>query len=76
MATTDTLMRRPPAPLSIEETCVGFDLILQLVTKTLHFWGELTGTELAERLGAVFAVIEPCINLRSEERRVGKECRL
>ena len=38
------------------------DLMTQLVLKTLHFAGELTGTELARRLGLPFHVIEPVVS--------------
>jgi hypothetical protein len=41
---------RPPALASIDETGLAPDLILQIVTKTLHLAGELTGIELGERL--------------------------
>jgi predicted ATPase with chaperone activity len=51
----------PKAPRTIEETGVSADLILQLVAKTLHSAGELTGTELASRLGVNFAILEPAL---------------
>ena len=38
-----------PAPRTLEEAGLGRDLVSQLVLKTLHFAGELTGTELARR---------------------------
>ena len=41
----------PPAPTTLEEAGLSLDLMTQLVLKTLHFAGELTGTELAQRLG-------------------------
>jgi hypothetical protein len=36
--------------------------VVQLVLKTLHFAGELTGIALSERLGLVFPIIEPAID--------------
>jgi predicted ATPase with chaperone activity len=36
--------------------------VVQLTLKTLHFAGELTGSELTNRLGLPFAVIEPAID--------------
>ena len=51
MITADTTaLRMPPAPRTIEQTGLSADLILQMVTKTLHFAGELVGTVLADRL--------------------------
>src|ERR1700730_9857535 len=52
----------PGAPWTIEEAGVSADLILQLVAKTLHFAGELSGTELAARLGVNFPIIEPALD--------------
>jgi predicted ATPase with chaperone activity len=60
--------RMPPAPRTIEETGLSADLILQMVTKTLHFAGELVGTTLADRLGVPFQVIEPALELLKRER--------
>ena len=60
--------RMPPAPRTVEETGLAPDLILQMVTKTLHFAGELVGTALAERLGVPFQVIEPALELLKRER--------
>lgn len=57
------------APRTIEETGVGFDVVLQLVTKTLHLAGELTGIELASRLGVTFGVVEPCVELLKRDRQ-------
>ena len=53
----------PAAPTTLDETGLTLDLILQLVLKTLHFHGELDGTELARRLGLSFPVIEPAIDM-------------
>jgi predicted ATPase with chaperone activity len=58
----------PPAPRTIEETGLSSDLILQMVTKTLHFAGELVGTTLADRLGVSFQVIEPALEQLKRER--------
>jgi len=49
------------APRTIEEAGLSRDLITQLVLKTLHFAGELTGTELARRLGLPFMALEPVV---------------
>jgi hypothetical protein len=57
----------PPAPQSLEETGLSPDLVLQIVTKTLHLAGELSGTELSERLGVSFQIIEPALSLLKRE---------
>jgi predicted ATPase with chaperone activity len=66
--TEQQTFRMPRAPQTIEGAGIGLDLILQLVTKTLHFAGELSGTALAERLGVVFNIVEPCLDLLKRER--------
>ncbi len=45
-----------PAPRTIEESGLRLDLIIQLVIKALHFAGELTGVQIADRLGLPFSV--------------------
>ena len=52
----------------MEDAGISGDLILQLVTKTLHFAGDLRGIELAARLGVPFPVIEPALELLKAER--------
>jgi hypothetical protein len=52
----------PVRPRNIDETGLRFDLILQLLLKALHSAGELLGTEMADRTGLSFAVIEPVID--------------
>ena len=52
----------PAAPVTAAGTGLTLDLIVQLVTKTLHFAGELTGSELATRLGVLFPAIEPALD--------------
>ena len=51
----------PKAPRSLQEAGLSSDLVTQLVLKTLHLSGELTGTELARRLGLSFMAIEPVL---------------
>jgi hypothetical protein len=45
----------PQAPLTLPDSGLTLDLVVQLTLKTLHFAGELTGSELANRLGLPFA---------------------
>jgi predicted ATPase with chaperone activity len=47
-----------PEPQSLADTGLSFDLLLQLILKTLHFTGSITGAELARRLGLSHSAIE------------------
>jgi predicted ATPase with chaperone activity len=51
----------PPEPQTLEETGLSFDLLLQLILKTLHFSGAVTGAELAGRLGLSHSAILPIL---------------
>jgi predicted ATPase with chaperone activity len=51
----------PTAPKTLQEAQLSPDLITQLVLKILHLSGELTGTELARRVGLPFFAIEPVL---------------
>ena len=62
-AATAEVVPHPTAPQSVDEAGIGLDLVVQLVLKSLHFAGELTGTELGRRLGLVFPVIAPALEL-------------
>lgn len=61
---------RPMAPQSVEQSGLSLDLIQQLLLKTLHFSGELRGTELAKRLGLQFSVLEPALDFLKVQRQV------
>jgi predicted ATPase with chaperone activity len=58
-----TASLHPPAPQTLEQSGLSVDLMTQLVLKSLHFAGELTGTEIAARLGVPFAVVEPALHM-------------
>lgn len=63
MITTEYL-EKPPTPLApqtLEESGLRLDLLVQLLIKHLHFIGELSGIEMADRLGVPFPVIDPAI---------------
>ena len=60
----------PVAPRSLDESGLTRDMVVQLVIKTLHFAGELVGTDLADRLGVTFAVIEPALDLLIAQHQV------
>jgi predicted ATPase with chaperone activity len=49
------------APRTLEDAGLSRDLVTQLILKTLHFSGELTGTELSRRLGLPFLALESVI---------------
>ncbi len=57
-----TFATHPIAPLTLEQSGLTLDVVIQLLMKTLHFAGELTGTELANRLGLSFPILEPAID--------------
>jgi predicted ATPase with chaperone activity len=59
----------PSAPQTLQETGIGLDLIVQLVLKSLHFTGELSGTELSQRLGLMFPVIAPALDLLKAQQQ-------
>jgi predicted ATPase with chaperone activity len=58
----------PLAPKRSEDVGITNDLVLQLVTKTLYFAGDLRGIEIAARLGVGFPIIEPALELLKSER--------
>ena len=57
-----TIVAPPDAPRAIEATGLSVDLLVQLVLKTLHFAGELSGSALGERLGLHYNAIRPAID--------------
>ena len=60
----------PLAPMTPEEAGLSLDMLIQLALKTLHFAGELTGGELARRLGLNFSVVEPAVDFLKTQRHV------
>jgi predicted ATPase with chaperone activity len=60
----------PLAPTTLGEAGLTLDLVLQLALKTLHFAGDLTGGELARRLGLNFSVIEPAVDFLKAQRQI------
>ena len=58
---TRPVVEMPRAPRTLAEAGLSFDLVLQLVLKTLHFGGDLTGSELSRRLGVQHSVLEPVL---------------
>jgi predicted ATPase with chaperone activity len=67
--TPSTALQHPIAPSTLEGAGLTLDLTVQLVLKTLHFAGELAGTELAARLGLTFPTIEPAIDFVTKQHQ-------
>ncbi len=56
------------APTTHQEAGLTPDLLMRLVLKMLYSAGELTGNELARRVGVLFSVIEPSIEFLKSQR--------
>jgi hypothetical protein len=69
-ATIRALPSLPSAPMTLEESGLSLDMMIQLALKTLHFAGELTGAELGNRLGVNFSVIAPALEALKTQRHV------
>ena len=67
---SDDVVAFPASPQSVEEAGIPLDLILQLALKSLHFSGELSGTELSRRLGLEFHVILPALELLKVQQQI------
>jgi predicted ATPase with chaperone activity len=52
----------PPAPTTVEDSGLNIDLLIQLVLKTLHLAGTISGLDLTARLGLPFSVLEPALD--------------
>jgi predicted ATPase with chaperone activity len=70
LAVSPEVIPHPPSPQTLEETGLGLDLITQLALKSLHFAGELTGTELSRRLGLEFPVLMPALDLLKAQQQI------
>src|SRR5687767_10885137 len=57
------------APATLQEAGLSLDLVTQLAIKTLYFSGELSGGDLAKRLGVSFGVVEPALEFLKVQRR-------
>lgn len=56
------------APKTLEEAGLSLDLVTQLVLKTLYVTGELSGADIARRLGLAFGVLEPVLEFLKVQR--------
>ena len=70
LVVSDEVVAHPTAPRTLEESGLSMDLVLQLVLKTLHFSGELSGSDLSRRIGLPFAVLSPAIDLLKAQQQV------
>ncbi|MBA3884535.1 MAG: ATP-binding protein [Acidobacteria bacterium] len=70
MAVAEQTRLFPPSPQSLEESGLSLDQVLQLALKTLLFAGELSGTELATRLGVPFSVVAPALDILKSQRHL------
>ena len=68
--TASEVVPHPTAPQHLDETGSSLDLILQLVLKTLHFSGELSGTQLSQRIGLMFPVLSPALDLLKAQHQI------
>jgi predicted ATPase with chaperone activity len=64
------LIPHPTAPTSLESAGLSLDLMVQLVLKHLHFVGELSGNDMARRLGVRFHVVEPALDLLKAQHHI------
>jgi hypothetical protein len=70
LATSFDVVPFPESPQTLEAAGLGLDLILQLTLKSLHFAGELSGSDLSRRLGLEFPVIQPALDLLKAQHQV------
>src|SRR5688572_2145880 len=69
-ATAHNTNFHPVAPTTLAEAGLSLDMVLQLALKTLHFSGDLTGIDLARRLGLRFSVLEPALEALKAQHHV------
>ena len=63
----DTL-NHPPAPRTIAESGLSIGLVTDMTLKRLYLASELTGSELAMRLGVPFSVVQPALDRLKSQR--------
>ena len=70
MLASQEVVPHPAAPQTLEESGLSLDLVLQLVLKTLHFAGELSGSDLSRRIGLSFSVLAGAIDLLKTQQHI------
>jgi hypothetical protein len=58
---TTTAALHPPAPATLDDAGLSEDLVSQLVLKMLHFGAEVSGVDIASRLGLEFGALAPVL---------------
>jgi hypothetical protein len=66
---SQTVTPAPPAPVTLEDTGLSADQVIQLLVKALYA-GEASGMTLADRLRLPYAILEPLIEKIRAERFV------
>jgi len=59
---------RPMEPTTLDASGLSFDLVIELVLKMLHRAGEMSGTEMARRLGLAFTIVGPALDFLKAQR--------
>jgi predicted ATPase with chaperone activity len=65
-----SVLPHPQAPLTLRESGLPLDQVVQLALKTLNFAGDLSGNELSRRLGLRFPVVEPALDLLRAQHHI------
>ncbi len=65
-----SVLPHPLAPLTLRESGLPLDQIVQLALKMLNFGGDLSGNELSRRLGLRFTVVEPALDLLRAQHHI------
>jgi predicted ATPase with chaperone activity len=65
-----SLLAHPTAPTTMQEAGLSLDLMVQLALKQLHFIGELSGNDIAGRLGVRFSVVEPALAMLKGQHHI------
>ena len=60
----------PRAPRTLSEAGLGEDLVTQLTLKILNFGADMTGLDIAQRLGLEFSAIEPVLVALKQSHQV------
>jgi MoxR-like ATPase len=68
IADTQADHRPPPAPSTLEATGLSFELVTDLVLKTLHRHSEISGTDVGRRLGLLFTIVGPSLDALKAQR--------
>ena len=68
VADSPTSGLRPIAPATIEQTGLSFELVTELVLKTLYRQSEMSGSDVGRRMGLLFAVIGPSLEALKVQR--------